>query len=954
MDRPVGFEAFTQVAKGVNGIVYEFDVATGHVHRTGRIAEVIGFHPHEIPPTADWWHTRIHPDDLREIRERHTAIIAAGGEQLVSHYRVQHRNGHWISIEDRAWVVADDNGNVQRIVGYSVDITEQRQAEADKRQRQEQLRIALNAGRMGTWSWDAATNMVFTDAVHRQIFDIASDADLVPAADLFARIHKDDLDNVVTASKLQQVAGPFDLDFRIVRRDGEIRWLRSSSTPLRNAQGVVTHLVGVNFDITDIKNNERLIQQNTRRMSVLAELADVTRNLTDPHEILAAALRLLRRHLRADRCGWAEVEPDDIHFVYAGSDQEPGVPPVTGRYPISAFGADVVRIMSSGRPFIVNDVENGLPAQADRAAYAAGGIAALIAIPLLKKGRFVGGMGAHSFRPRRWTDEEIDLTREVVERCWESIERARAEQAVRSLNAQLQNQVEELRALLNILPVSVLRGDATCEHITGNAAGYDMLRLKPGENMSKSAMQPLPAGVDFRVFVNNQEIAPQDLPMQYTARTGKPVQHVEEDIRFPDGSSITVLCNTVPLLDQDGRIRSVLGVFMDISERKKTERAIRAASEAKDHFLAVLSHELRTPLAPVLTAAQLLESDAALAPPQRELAQTIRRNAELEARLIDDLLDLTRIARNKLELHPATIDLHEKINHVLTICQEDIGLKRLNIRLDLAANSHHLHADPARMQQIVWNLLKNAIKFTPERGAITVRTRNAGPATVTLDVADTGVGISPDVLPRIFDAFEQGGRDITRQFGGMGLGLAISKALAELHGGTIRAHSDGLGAGATFTIELPVTNPAPNAGIRPPVDEFRAIRAAVLLVEDHADTRRLMQRVLHDAGCLVVAAATMTEALTAAAARDFDLLISDIGLPDGSGIELLQRLRNAKRAPLAIALSGYGMEDDIRRSTDAGFACHLTKPVNLRILSESVRQLLSADASPAASPQPPL
>lgn len=952
MNRPAGVEAFTQVAKGVNGIVYEFDVATGHVHRTGRIAEIIGFHPHEIPPTADWWHTRIHPDDLREIHQRHTAIIAAGGEQLVSHYRVQHRDGHWIFIEDRSWVVTDDNGKVQRILGYSVDITEQRKAEAEQRQRQEQLRIALNAGRMGTWSWDAATNMVFTDAIHRRIFDIDSDADLVPASEMFSRIHKDDFDNVVTANKLQQVTGPFDLDFRIVRRDGEIRWLRSSSMPLRNPQGAVTHLVGVNFDITESRDNERRLRESTRRMSVLSQLADATRLLTDPRAIVQAAMAVLREALHADRCAWADVEDDENHFNFVGSAQAPGTPPAVGRYPIAAFGESALLYMRQGLVFTCNDAESELPAGAHRDAFRQINTRAVIAVPIYKGGRLVSGTGVHAAAPRRWTDDEIALAREVTERCSESIERARAEQEVHRLNARLQSKVKELETLLDILPIAVLRGDATCQHITGNRAGAAMLRRNVGDNVSKTAPDPAPDHLSFRVFIQGREIAPDDLPMQYTARTLEPVRNLEEDIVFSDGVVSTIVCNTAPLLDADGKLHAVLGVFMDISERKKTERAIRAASEAKDHFLAVLSHELRTPLSPVLTAAQLLESDAALTPPQRELAQTIRRNAELEARLIDDLLDLTRIARNKLELHPATIDLHEKIKHVLTICHEDIGLKRLNVRLDLAAHCHHLHADPARMQQIVWNLLKNAIKFTPERGAITVRTRNTGPATVTLDVADTGVGISPDVLPRIFDAFEQGGREITRQFGGMGLGLAISKALAELHGGTIRAHSDGLGAGATFTIELPVTAPATAAGARPPSDQFAAIRAAILLVEDHADTRRLMQRVLHDAGCDVIAAATMTEALTAAATRRFDLLISDIGLPDGSGIELLQRLRADNRAPVAIALSGYGMEDDIRRSTDAGYASHLTKPVNLRTLSDTVRQLLPC--SPAASPQPPL
>lgn len=371
-----------------------------------------------------------------------------------------------------------------------------------------------------------------------------------------------------------------------------------------------------------------------------------------------------------------------------------------------------------------------------------------------------------------------------------------------------------------------------------------------------------------------------------------------------------------------------------VREMNQRQRAMRA----KDQFLAVLSHELRTPLTPVLTTAQMLEADPVLSDDHREMARTIRRNAELEARLIDDLLDLNRIARNKLDLHLTTVDAHEKVGHVLRGCRDEIAAKGLSVTADFAADAHHVRADPARFEQIVWNVLKNAVKFTPAGGRVTVRTANAGDGRIRIEVADTGIGIAPDVLPKVFDAFEQGGREITRQFGGLGLGMAITKALVGMHGGTVHAASEGTGKGARFTVEFP-TVAKPHATSRAGVSESGPpLRCSVLLVEDHADTRRTMARLLGSAGCRVSTAGTVAEALEVAGCEDFDLVISDIGLPDATGADLMRQLK-ARHGLRGIALSGFGMDEDVAKSMEAGFSTHMTKPVDLRALLDAVRRL---------------
>jgi PAS domain S-box-containing protein len=371
----------------------------------------------------------------------------------------------------------------------------------------------------------------------------------------------------------------------------------------------------------------------------------------------------------------------------------------------------------------------------------------------------------------------------------------------------------------------------------------------------------------------------------------------------------------------------------------RARQQAEAASEAKDNFLAALSHELRTPLTPVMMAAASLETNPALPPSLRQDVAILRRNVELEARLIDDLLDLTRIARGKIELHSDIVDLHAVIGDALNICRGDISSKRLELVQALRAPEFHVRGDAVRLQQILWNLLRNAVKFTPEGGQIIIRS-HIEEARVCVAVIDTGIGIEPGKIGRIFNPFEQGGPAITQQFGGLGLGLAISKKLAELHGGTVIAQSEGPSRGATFTLCLPHV-PAPNLSHHdghPAASTDRERRLRILLVEDHDDTRASLARLLGRRHT-VRDVPSVEAALQTADRESFDLVISDIGLPDGSGLELMRALRD-RYGLKGICLSGFGMEDDIARSAEAGFDHHLTKPIDLRKLEGIIHSLV--------------
>jgi signal transduction histidine kinase len=385
-----------------------------------------------------------------------------------------------------------------------------------------------------------------------------------------------------------------------------------------------------------------------------------------------------------------------------------------------------------------------------------------------------------------------------------------------------------------------------------------------------------------------------------------------------------------------------------------------AANGAKDHFLAVLSHELRNPLSAIVAAESALEESPNLSAEAHRDLNVIRRNAVLQARLIDDLLDVSRVSHGKILLQVETCDAHEVLRHSLDGVRSDAQAKGLSLRVDAAAAKSHVRADPARLQQVFWNLLRNAIKFTPASGSIMVRSHNVvGPndeSIVVVEVQDTGRGIEPRDLERIFQPFEQGSGSDAQRAGGLGLGLALCKALVELQGGAIRASSAGRGHGSTFTVELPVgaapaisdapelkpqdakTVTTESPGVEATnVDAPPGAPVRILLVEDDPDSGPLLTRLLRHSGYDVTLASRLDLALREAKRQPIDLLISDLSLPDGNGIDLLREIR--ERQPVrGICVSGYGSEMDQEKTRLAGFERHLVKPVTIQALRKAIEE----------------
>src|SRR6266568_4209132 len=434
---------------------------------------------------------------------------------------------------------------------------------------------------------------------------------------------------------------------------------------------------------------------------------------------------------------------------------------------------------------------------------------------------------------------------------------------------------------------------------------------------------------------------------------GTPFQLVEHPLKDKSGMTHFLDINLLRLQGPHERIQGVLYLVEDKTRDVRLRQELIGANAAKDQFLALLSHELRNPLSPVIAMVGELEANVPDSAQVREALEVIRRNVELEARLIDDLLDVTRIAKGKLQLSFETVCVHEILHRAYEICREDIAAKSLEVEFRLRAADSYVEGDPARLQQVFWNLIKNSVKFTPEKGRITIETANPAPERILIRITDTGIGIEPEKIDKIFNAFEQGQISITRRFGGLGLGLAISQALVDAHSGKIRVASPGKDQGATFSLELKtVPSPLSRDGDGTHQDRRAASEKEVavprhrrvLVVDDHQDTCTGMKMMLERRGYEITVAYSAEQAVQKAHNQDFDLLISDIGLPDRSGYELMREVRRSKALP-GIALSGFGAEQDITEAHAAGFSEHLTKPINFERLEEAVRNLL--DPEPA-------
>src|SRR6266567_2574534 len=478
--------------------------------------------------------------------------------------------------------------------------------------------------------------------------------------------------------------------------------------------------------------------------------------------------------------------------------------------------------------------------------------------------------------------------------------------------------------------------DATGNVVTWNTGAEKIKGYKADEIIGKN----------FACFYTAEDVAG-DKP-QRNLREAAHRGHIrDQGLRVrKDGSTFEAEVVLTVLRDVKGNTRGYSKVTRDITDQIRSREfeaekiAAEKASKAKDDFLAALSHELRTPLTPALAAANYLAENAAKLPSEFvEDIEIIKRNVRLQARLIDDLLDLTRITRGKLDLQFEDVDAHILVRDASDIANSAIAAKNLKLSAHLNAEEHYIRADSIRIQQVFWNLINNAVKFTSPGGNIDIRTSNDDRGRFEFEITDNGIGIEVERQTSLFAPFEQADPSVSRQYGGLGLGLAISKHLINLHGGTIEVHSRGRSYGSTFTLTLDaVKKRTQKSGVDSQAPRKPAKSLRILLVEDHGDTRHTLSRLLTHFGHQISVAENTQSALEIMASQKFDVVLCDIGLPDGSGYEVISQAKR-KQPVKAVAITGFGTEEDIRRGKEAGFDFHLVKPVDFHELRNVLEQV---------------
>jgi PAS domain S-box-containing protein len=691
-----------------------------------------------------------------------------------------------------------------------------------------------------------------------------------------------------------------------------LRWIHSSTARVGGPGN--NRLLSVFYDITERKRVEATSREREERQAFLLELSDALRPLDATAEIQGEATRLLREHLAAGWCFYIEWDEADARGVVLRDATRDGLPSLAGTHDVSepAF-LDMLR---KGNVLNVRDYASFDALSPElRARYTTLGFRSMLVATLVKQERLVASLLLGDTEVRDWSGDAEALLMEVAERTWAAVERARAEAALR-----------ESEERFRMLADNIAQLAWTCDAL-GNVTWYNQRWL----DYTGSSFDEM-KGWSWKKVLHPDHVERVVAGVKRSDATGRPWTDTFP-LRGKDGQYRWFLSRAIPIHDQQSEIACWFGTNTDVTE-------LREANRAKDEFLAMLGHELRNPLAPIVSTLELMRLEGGRKF-EKEREMMLRQARHLAA-LLDDLLDVARLARGKIELNRSTVALDEMVARAVEAAGPLIEQRRHELHVDVAPGLF-VAADEKRIVQVISNLLNNAAHYTPPSGHIFISGERRD-RSVVLRVRDDGVGIAPKLLPHVFERFQQGLSIDDRSERGLGVGLAIVRSLVELHGGTVLAASEGNGKGSEFTVHLPArarrfsTLPA---AAKAPSNGARAAKHRILLVDDNRNIADVLAMLLVKSGNIVEKAYDASSALSVANTFQPTVAILDIGLPDLSGYELAKRLRKQKLLAniQLIALTGYGGSINRQRSKRAGFAEHLPKPVELEDILASIQRI---------------
>ncbi|WP_375495351.1 PAS domain-containing protein [uncultured Nostoc sp.] len=896
---------FQQIAGTLPGILYIYDlIEQRNSYVNYEIAQSWGYTPAEIQAMGKDFTQLLHPEDLARLPsylEKFNSVRQ--GEVLSFEYRIRHANGEW------RWFCSYDtlhsrtaDGLPQYLLGIAFDITERRHIEISLRQSNERFELAAAAVNCLIYDWEIGRNTVERTQGLTQVFGYTQQ-ETEPTFEWWQeRIHPDDQQRVNDQFIASIANGNrYRIEYRVRHQDGRYLWVEDQGFAVRDANGQVVRVVGASTDITE---QQAALQERQQIETNLRESEERIRLATN-----AAELGMWFWNITTNEVIWTEKCKQLF-----GMSLEAEI----------SFEIFLNCVYPEDRQCIHEAIAHSIEEKVDcdieyRILWSDGSIHWIAA-----KGRVFYDAEGQAVRMMGTTQ---DIT-----------QRKQVENDLRQRETQLRRLVDS-----NIIGIMF----ATPDYITeANEAflemvGYTREELLAGKLRRQNMTPPEYHALDR-----------QGLEQLLTVGICTPFE--KEYIR-KDGCRIPILIGGA-LVERDPA--SWICFILDLTPRKQLEKALRQQAEElkqanrnKDEFLAILSHELRSPLNPILGWSSLLKSRKFDEATTNRALETIERNAQLQIQLIDELLDVSRIIRGKLNLTFATVNLIAVIDAALETVRLIAETKSIQIKVQVDPNVGKVLGDYNRLQQVVGNLLSNAVKFTPSRGSVEVSlslSREFTSDSALIQVKDTGQGISPEFLPHVFEYFRQADSSTTRKFGGLGLGLAIVHHLVELHGGTATATSPGIGQGAVFTIRLPVMKETEGAvGVREVGEKLnssllRGLR--ILIVDDDVDTREFLHFLLQQNGALITAAASVNEAISIIAQTAPNLLISDLGMPEIDGYSLIKLLRAMPKEKggeiPAIALTAYAGESDRDRVLAAGFQKHIAKPVQPTELLTSIADLL--------------